>query len=261
MLTYWVFDEQSKQVLARSVVRPYYSNSRVKWNPVSVPSPKLLLIQGGDIKPSGDEINKRTSIIIDDYDAMEPKPVRHDINIRTQSVNPILWNPINPDYGLLYKLGKDKSVISLVESPTIYATKEDSYSGPLLLRYGNLELPEVGEITNFRKKKKVKQQDIKYPRKYFPPEVNIMEHRNRGALDTKTSKPIKEVKNKSPRWSRRVLGMDPAKFNKIFNVTTMALGIMFLPTHVTAAPRVPTLPHIVPPPLISDSFQFIMKDR
>ena len=198
-LTYWVFDEQSKHVLARSVVRPYHSNSRVTWNPAFSPESKFTAHSWGDIKPPMDEINEGLSNIMDKHDAMEPEPIGHDINTKTKPVNPILQNPINPDYGPLYKLGKDKSVISLVESPTINATKEDSYSGPSLLRYGNLELPEVGEIANFRKEKKLKQQDIKYPRKYSPPEVNVMEHGNRGGPDPKPSKPIKEVKNKSPR--------------------------------------------------------------
>ena len=102
---------------------------------------------------------------MDTYDEIEPEPIGHSISTRKKSVNSILRKPINPDYGPLYKLGKDKSVISLVESPTINATKEDNYSGPSILRYGNLELPEVGEITNYRKEKKLKQQDIKYPKK------------------------------------------------------------------------------------------------
>jgi hypothetical protein len=32
-LTFWIVDDQSKQLLARSVVRPYYGNRRVKWDP------------------------------------------------------------------------------------------------------------------------------------------------------------------------------------------------------------------------------------
>ena len=33
LLTYWIFDDQSWQVLARSVVRPYNNNEWVKWDP------------------------------------------------------------------------------------------------------------------------------------------------------------------------------------------------------------------------------------
>ena len=32
-LTYWICDDQTKQVLARSVVRPFNRNKRVKWDP------------------------------------------------------------------------------------------------------------------------------------------------------------------------------------------------------------------------------------
>ena len=47
ILTYWVFDEQSKRVLARSVVRPFHSNSRVKWNPAFSPESKITAHSGG----------------------------------------------------------------------------------------------------------------------------------------------------------------------------------------------------------------------
>lgn len=33
MLTFWILDDQSKHILARSVVRPYNQNLRVKWDP------------------------------------------------------------------------------------------------------------------------------------------------------------------------------------------------------------------------------------
>jgi hypothetical protein len=32
-LTFWVLDDQSKQVLAQSVIRPLKFNNRVKWDP------------------------------------------------------------------------------------------------------------------------------------------------------------------------------------------------------------------------------------
>ena len=33
MLTFWILDDQSKLILARSVVRPFTENLRVKWDP------------------------------------------------------------------------------------------------------------------------------------------------------------------------------------------------------------------------------------
>ena len=32
-LTFWLIDDQSKQLIARSVVRPFSNNQRVKWDP------------------------------------------------------------------------------------------------------------------------------------------------------------------------------------------------------------------------------------
>ena len=32
-MTYWIFDDQTKRLVARSVVRPFYSNKCVKWDP------------------------------------------------------------------------------------------------------------------------------------------------------------------------------------------------------------------------------------
>ena len=33
LLTYWILDDQSKHILARSVVRPFKDNLWVKWDP------------------------------------------------------------------------------------------------------------------------------------------------------------------------------------------------------------------------------------
>ena len=47
-LTYYILDDQSKQILARSVVRPYTYNFRVKWDPSLSPYPsKRTACHGG----------------------------------------------------------------------------------------------------------------------------------------------------------------------------------------------------------------------
>lgn len=52
-LTYWIVDDQSKQLLARSVVRPYQNNQRVRWDPAFANLPlKSSAHNGGDIKPT-----------------------------------------------------------------------------------------------------------------------------------------------------------------------------------------------------------------
>ena len=38
-LTFWIIDDQSKQLLARSVVHPFEENKRVKWDPSLVDIP------------------------------------------------------------------------------------------------------------------------------------------------------------------------------------------------------------------------------
>ena len=51
-LTFWVLDDQSKQLLARSVVRPFNQNLRVKWDPSLVhDQEKDTATHGGEIMP------------------------------------------------------------------------------------------------------------------------------------------------------------------------------------------------------------------
>ena len=39
LLTFWILDDQSKHILARSVVRPFSRNLRVKWDPAIADNP------------------------------------------------------------------------------------------------------------------------------------------------------------------------------------------------------------------------------
>src|SRR5687767_15242232 len=51
-LTFWVLDDQSKYLLARSVVRPFNQNLRVKWDPSLVhDQEKDTATHGGEIMP------------------------------------------------------------------------------------------------------------------------------------------------------------------------------------------------------------------
>ena len=71
LLTYWIFDAQSKQVVARSVVRPFHRNRRVKWDPPFARTQVRTTAQhGGDVKPKGEKISKMLSNSEDKYDAM-----------------------------------------------------------------------------------------------------------------------------------------------------------------------------------------------
>ena len=41
ILTFWILDDQSKYILARSVVRPFTKNLRVKWDPTLAEHPMV----------------------------------------------------------------------------------------------------------------------------------------------------------------------------------------------------------------------------
>ena len=40
-LTFWILDDQSKHILAHSLVRPFTKNLRVKWDPTLAEHPKV----------------------------------------------------------------------------------------------------------------------------------------------------------------------------------------------------------------------------
>jgi hypothetical protein len=74
-LTFWVFDSQSKQVLARSVVRPIAHNHRVKWDPILLQEEQRNTAHhGGDMFPDRETQNKLLSTAFDKYDKMEDEP-------------------------------------------------------------------------------------------------------------------------------------------------------------------------------------------
>ena len=63
-LTFWILDDQSKQVLARSVVQSFHQNLRVKWDPELVDTQgKSTAVHGGDIMPT--EAKKDIDILDD----------------------------------------------------------------------------------------------------------------------------------------------------------------------------------------------------
>jgi Reverse transcriptase (RNA-dependent DNA polymerase) len=172
-LTYWIFDDQSKQVLARSVVRPYNKNKRVKWDPVFASHKIQQTAQhGGDIKPHKDIILKKLSNIMDDYDNEEPDPEPHyfdakssptvkvplaDKGSATQPVS--IMNP--------YKCNGPYLDTSL--SPFVPVEPKDPYSGNAQLRLSRYEQPIDSNIPYFPRRAKEDYNDIRYSRDYAPP--------------------------------------------------------------------------------------------
>ena len=71
-LTFWIMDTQTKQVLARSVIRPYNQNARVHWDPdLQRPQSHDTAQLGGVIKPSKEFLNTKLRNIQDGHDPSE----------------------------------------------------------------------------------------------------------------------------------------------------------------------------------------------
>ena len=80
-----------------------------------------------------------------------------------------------------------------------------------------------------------------------------MAHGDRGVQPPKVHRKSQDKVPKHPRRSKRVLGLKPVRYHKILNLTTTILGMLFLPTHVTASPNIPPKPPIASPTLASNS--------
>ena len=79
-LTYWIVDDQSKRVLARSVVRPYFRNLRAKWDPQLTKDPiKHTAHNGGDVMPTKELRKQLLDQSLDVYDELEESPKPHPI--------------------------------------------------------------------------------------------------------------------------------------------------------------------------------------
>src|SRR5688572_33008666 len=74
-------DDQSKQVLARSVVRPLQHNHRVKWDPAFDSASIKTTAQngGGDLMPSKSLRDELLDSVMDKYDHFEPDPIENPV--------------------------------------------------------------------------------------------------------------------------------------------------------------------------------------
>ncbi len=118
-LTFWILDDQSKQVIARSVVRPYTGNKRVHWDK------ELDYLEPESTGQGEDTDEDATSL-----------PTDEDLKVAVSSPVPSVRN---------------------LELPTLDTTKpmvkletDDSYDGKSKLRYSNLPIninPDISRHT------------------------------------------------------------------------------------------------------------------
>ena len=72
-LTYLIYDDQSKQIVSRSVVRPYTTNKQVRWDPAIDASPAPKSHTACD----NTKFHLAPTIDMDSYDEDEPEPSPH----------------------------------------------------------------------------------------------------------------------------------------------------------------------------------------
>ena len=278
VLTYWVVDDQTKQPLTRSVVRPFWGNRRVKWDPEFVKVPvKSTAHNGGDLKPPKETIEQLLDTAMDDYDKSETDPKPHPV-IVTEFGN---GQESVPSDSVL-KPSKEYEPIDEgmdVTKPYVPKGKEDGYDGPSRLRYSDNPVPMDPEIKTWpRNIKKKTPRNTKYKTDYTPLEsdphdplvkTEILKNErgivhDRGAAMKKEADPTvrrsRRFAKGEPKleWSKKLEGkgesiLAPGKRTRSFKATrwvpyntsqifkmatTMAFGILLMPTHVMAKPGI-----------------------
>ena len=150
MLTFWILDDQSKQILARSVVRPFTKNLRVKWDPsFDDSSTKTTANNGGDIMPDN-YIQEPFEVMDDAVDNTILKPM---INSNVPIIKPICTN-----------LGLDTTNVFMPRTlgPTTRSKGK--------LKLDNETLPIDETIDPFTRTKKKSYEDVNYKDTYIPPD-------------------------------------------------------------------------------------------
>src|SRR5687768_12083390 len=91
-LTFWILDDQSKQLLARSVVRPFNQNLRVKWDPsLADNQEKSTATHGGDVIPN--EPSDGLDEADDGYSEEDVTPHPYVPTINQSALKPSYENP------------------------------------------------------------------------------------------------------------------------------------------------------------------------
>src|SRR5210317_1054222 len=276
VLTYWIIDDQSKQLLARSVVRPFWGNKRVKWDPDFVKAPfKNTAHNGGDLMPSKETRGQLLDNVLDKYDEQEPDPKGHDPVTEWGYKRPSVPN------GSSLKIKETKKDPGMnVKKPYVEYEYIDTYDGPSLLRYSSNPLPMNSSIESTKLDKKRTPRFTKYKQKYSPKETNVFvpakeeSNQDRGDMEitpeprrfdrsNKGEAPVRLHMNHSSNMGSKYEAKNVKKLinyansemenvRKSINLTkwvpwnvsqlmklaaSFAIDVLLLPTHVVAQPR------------------------
>jgi hypothetical protein len=176
-LTYWILDDQTKQVLSRSVVRPCDRNRRVKWDPIVARRPvRATAHHGGDTVPAASTIDKQMRSLEDGYDKQEPDPEPHFFDPQTipNDVIPKDHNsearPQDSDPATSNDEEELKSILSDTSLPPFAAATPDQHAGNSPLRFSREQLPVDPEILCVPRPGKLPHSDIRSMRDCTPEE-------------------------------------------------------------------------------------------
>ena len=222
ILTYWIYDDQMKMALTRSVVRPFTGNHRVRWDPLFADTPDKTTAQcGGDTMPSSSEREELLKNSMDEYDHDEPDVEPETINDELSNVNfaDDKINSKDPPESIL-KLPKPSREVfeplepyvdtgfevtngETIEGSTVEVEKPDLYDGKSKLRYSNKKIDIDPDIYNPKSVKKIPTKEVKYDTVYHPPETIVEIEYPKPKTDRVTRSQTKEqLKNmKEPKTS------------------------------------------------------------
>jgi hypothetical protein len=265
VLTYWILDDQAKQVLSRSVVRPHNRNRGVKWDPIVARRPvRETAHHGGDTVPAASTINKQMSSLEDGYDKQEPNPEPHFFDPQTipNDVIPKDHNsearPKDSDPATSNDEEELKSTLLDTSLPPFVPATPDQHAGDSPLRFSREQLPVDPEILCVPRLGKLPHSDIQHTRDYTPEEhpdntefvpsdaVPPAPPEDRPAPHAVDPAPINpdvdlrsstRSKNQPDRFAgNRQTMWKAGKAFKSYAAVAAALGVLLLPTVIMAEP-------------------------
>ena len=251
ILTYWIVDDQSKQLLARSVVRPFSGNRRVKWDPdLDTSTARNTAHNGGDIRPPKAKIKQLLDTISDQHDDLEPDPKPHP-PIVTEFGNKEDKFPPTP---ILKQHTYDMKDASMdVTQPYVPYLDEDPYDGPSKLRYSSVQQPMDTNIRSYPSTKRKAYNKLKAKTNYKPKETDLYDPTIKTEIPTLGPDVTAEVcddrgateSQQGLRRSNRRKVLSTAKWAPIQSksflrlATGLVLGALTLPNQVSANPVKP----------------------
>ena len=208
-LTFWILDDQSKQVFAQSVVRPLNHNLRVKWDPALAPNPSKHTAQnGGDQMPSKSLKEKLLASAMDQYDQLEPEPVENpkakvikNSNMAKSSLKNTYVNP---------GMDTSKLFVPKDQQKLLNSTKLILDNDPVLLD---------DTIPTFNRTGKKAYNEIKYNQEYHPPDFTSPNAQRKHV----SFKIDKGEHNQLPRRSERLKNKTKWKPTKVAQTICTAL--------------------------------------